>query len=359
MRRKRPGTVGTLTLTAVGDATRSTWEDVVATDPNALVSQTPTWLDCVCTVGGYEDATRAYRTPDGRTIVLPLARRRRLPPGARDESSMPFGWGTGGPISTGGRLSLGEVGAIATDIANRPNLVTTVKPSASVAGTWADAVPRDVVRTAHMTQTVDISAGFDDVWSNRFTSKVRSASRKAERRGVRVEVDDAGRLVPVFDSLYRRAVARWAEQQHEPRRLAEWRATRRDPPDKFRVVAERLDGACRVWVAWHAGEPVAAIMVLSYGAHSVYWRGAMDKDLAAGTGANELLHRLAVEHACEAGRRYYNMGDSAPGSSLARFKRTFGAEDWLYSSYRFERLPISTAEAVLRRQVKRVVGFRD
>ena len=55
----------------------------------------------------------------------------------------------------------------------------------------------------------------------------------------------------------------------------------------------------------------------------------------------------------------YHMGGSAPGSSLARFKRGFGALEQPHAGYRFERLPLTAMDAQLRRQLKRVLRFRD
>src|SRR5947209_386133 len=52
-------------LVAVGPAARHLWRDALPHDPDALVWQTPTWMDCVCESGRYEDATRAYATSDG------------------------------------------------------------------------------------------------------------------------------------------------------------------------------------------------------------------------------------------------------------------------------------------------------
>jgi lipid II:glycine glycyltransferase (peptidoglycan interpeptide bridge formation enzyme) len=210
-----------------------------------------------------------------------------------------------------------------------------------------------------MSQTLDLAGGFDHVWARRFSSNVRRACRRAERLGLAVEWDERGRLVDAFDALYRLSVSRWAADQHEPERLAQWRARRRDPRRKFALVAERLGPSCRIWLARRAGEPVAAIIVLRHGAHSSYWRGAMDSERARGSGVNELLHRLAIEHACAEGGRWYHMGDTAPGSSLARFKRGFGAVEQQHAGYRFERLPLTAADALARRQVKRVIGFRD
>jgi hypothetical protein len=353
------GAGGALTLAAVGPSAREVWEQALATDPNALVSQTPAWLDCVCASGRYEDATRTYRTADGRALVLPLARVRKLPAAATIESSLPFGWSSGGLVCSEGRLSPREAAAVVDDLLRRRPLRMTVTPSPATDDAWAAAARGRLVRTERMSQTLDLSKGFEHVWKHGFSGSVRRACRKAERVDLSVESDDTGRLIPVFDALYRKSVARWAEQQHEPAWLAQWRAKRRDPVSKFQLVAERLGAACRVWVSWHSGEPGAAIIVLAHRQHSTYWRGAMDKEVTARSGANEVLHRLAIEDAVVSGRRFYHMGESAPGSSLARFKRGFGAEEVHHAGYRFERLPLSATDEFVRRQVKRVLKFRD
>jgi hypothetical protein len=347
----------TLELTATGIKARAIWTQVLRHDQNALVWQTPAWMDCVCSSGPYQDVTRAYTTADGYHLVLPLARR-RFAPGADLLASMPFGWGTGGLVSSRGHLTAEDVTPVTADLMSQASLRIAVRPCPMTSAAWEGAVPSGVIRTSHMAQTVDLSGGFDAVWQ-RFASTVRSHTRKAERRGVTAERDDTGRLMPVFDALYRRSVDRWASQQHEPLWLARWRAQRRDPYDKFHGVARRLRRACHVWVAWRSGEPIAALVVLTHGQHTMMWRAAMDKDAAKGTGATELLQRLAIEEACATGHRFYHLGDSGPTSDLARHKRGYGASDVHYRGYRFERLPVTAADEFVRRQVKQLIGFRD
>ncbi|MCA1695587.1 MAG: hypothetical protein LC749_13140, partial [Actinobacteria bacterium] len=60
------------------------------------------------------------------------------------------------------------------------------------AETWASVVPSTIYSTARTAQVLDLRGGFSKVWSERFTSKVRSNARKAERRGVVVESDNTG-----------------------------------------------------------------------------------------------------------------------------------------------------------------------
>lgn len=344
-------------LTGIGADARRAWRDALAGDRDALVSQTPQWMDCVCASGAYADATRAYTTADGHQLVLPLARR-RLPGMPEVAFSMPFGWGTGGLVSSRGHASPQEVAAVLTEVVAQRALVFGVRPSPTTAGVWAASVPDSVVQTRHMTQSVDLAGGFDAVWS-RVAATVRSHCRKAERKGVTVERDDTGRLVAVFDALYRKSVERWAHQQHEPLWLARCRAGRRDPPEKFQTVARLLGSQCRVWVAWRDGAPLAALVILVHGQHSSMWRGAMDKEAARGTGATELLHRSAIAEACAEGHRYYHLGDSAPSSPLACTKQKLGASEVHYAGYRFERVPLTAVDRFLRGQVKRVIGFRE
>jgi hypothetical protein len=111
-------------------------------------------------------------------------------------------------------------------------------------------------------------------------------------------------------------------------------------------------------VAWLDGQPAAAIVVLK-GTNADDILGAMNKELAASTGANALLHRLAIEDACLSGCRYYHMGESGSSAPLARFKSGFGAKAYPYAEYRLERIPITTVDTHLRNIVKRLLGFKD
>src|SRR5947209_2742628 len=217
----------TVRLIGVGSQARSAWTDALAHDRDAVISQTPEWMDCVCATGAYEDATRAYIADDGNRLVLPLARRRLLR-GPLIAVSMPFGWGTGGLISSRGHVSCQDVAGVVQDMVSQRPLLVGIRPCPATSRTWAGGVPLRVQRTQHMAQSVPLGDDFEAVWS-RAAATVRSHCRKAERRGVTVERDDTGRLISVFDMLYRKSVERWAQQQHEPLWLARWRARRRDP----------------------------------------------------------------------------------------------------------------------------------
>jgi hypothetical protein len=326
------------------------WEEVLASAPGALPSQTPTWMRCVCTVGGYEDVTRLYQTSDGRRLVLPLARRSRLGGLGSMVASLPTGWGPGGLLGEKGVVHPEDVRMVFADLERDGLRRVSLRPDPAMAATWDVGSPEGIARQPLTAQTLSLEGGFDEVWRSRFRSNARNRVRRAQRAGVTVECDDTGRLVPVFQKLYAKSIDRWAHQEGLPLAVARFRARRREPASKLRTVAEALGTRCRIYAAFLDGRAAAAIVVV-YGATSAaYWRAAMDEELAGRTYANYLLHRTAIEDAAAAGCTAYNMGDSAPESQLALFKSRFGAIEHRYATYQIDRLGIGLVADRVRRR---------
>ncbi len=344
-------------LHVVSPAPREVWAAVLESDPHALVTQTPAWLDCVCSIGAYEDASCFYECRDGGKLVLPLARRRGLPRQLATLASLPASWGMGGFIASG-IIGQDHVAAVFADLVARSALRTSLRPNPLRAALWAAARPASAISVPRLAHVLDIRGGFSHVWKRRFTGAARTAVRKAERLGVVVERDTSGRLVPVFYDLFQRSLDRWALRQHEPRWLAHWRGRHRDPIRKFDAMARGVSSDCHLWVAWVGGQAAAAILVLQ-GVNAHYTRGAMDVEVAGPARANDLLHRMAIEEACDKGCSYYHMGETGSSRTLARFKERFGAQAYPYAEYHLERVPMLTTGTFLRQIVKRAIGFRD
>ncbi|MEY9847192.1 hypothetical protein ABH940_004284 [Streptacidiphilus sp. BW17] len=346
----------------ISPAPRELWWELVGRDRNALVTQTPTWLDCLCDAWPLEDASRYYRFASGAQLVVPMVRRRAWPGRLLTEESWP-GWGVGGAVVPDGAPDADEARLVFDDLASRPVLRVAVRfsPRGQLGGTsvWDAGVPDGFTSVERTTYLLDLTGGFEGIWAHRFHPSVRQGVRRAERAQVTFEVDRTGRFVPQFQQLYEESMVRWAEQQHEPLALARWRRRREDPPRLVASVAERFGADCAIWLASREGRPAAAIVVLRHGTHAKYWRGAMDRSLAAPVHANHMLQRLAIEDACAAGCHLYDMGDARPGSSLARFKESFGARPVFSPAYYRERLPLTAADRRLREAVKRLIGFKN
>ena len=347
-----------VSLEAEGSDTRLAWEELVRQNPDTPLSKTPQWSDCICGSDHFSDATLLFRGEDGRRLILPRVRKTGVGGLAGVFASPPRHWNLGadasGFLSEDGSASPHETSALIQEIRRHSGLRTRIVVGGDDARVWAVAAPDtmySIDRTAHV---LDLYGGFSTVWSKRFTSKVRSNSRKAERRGVVVESDDTGRLIPVFDRLYRLSVDRWAQERGQPVMLMRWLRQRQQPQHAFATVARMLGAQCTVWIAWRQGEPIAGIINLTRGSRVTYWRGAMDKERCCGTGANELLHRCAIEAACADERRSYDFGLSQTGD-LKKFKATFGTTEVPVHMYYFERIPTAAAEEKCYGAAKRTI----
>ena len=335
-------------------APRDAWNELIGADPHVLVSQTPRWTDIVCAMTGAQDVSRLYEFGDGSRLMLPLVRSARRPYAV--EASFPAAWGFGGLVGPEPRPE--QVRAVVRELQSRSVVRTRVRPNPLSGAVWNDVTPAGMRRVARRAHVLDLRDGFDAVWRHRFSKGARNGVRRAERMGVDVELDTTGRLGSVFHTLYERSVERWARRQHEPLQLARWRARRREPLEKFTELPRRLGSAGRLWVAWTDGRPAAAIFVLQ-DANAHYTRGAMDEELAGRTRANYLLQSIAIEDACRAGCRWYQMGESGLSRGLAQFKEALGGRPIDYPEFLLEQLPISRFDSGVRTVAKRVLRFRD
>ncbi len=339
---------------------RELWASLLRSDREAVVTQSLAWHDAVLAGERYQDISVLYEFPSGQQVVLPLTRPRRAPAWATTTASWPRGWSVGGPISRGGRIAPADAAAVLADLARRQTLATEIRLRPGVPGPWLSENRQFTIEENRLQcHVLDLRGGFATVWQDRFRGTARTAVRKAERSGLEVEVDRSGRLLPEFMALYELSIQRWATTQHEPVWLTRWRTTRLTQPKILASVARHFGTDCAVWVARSKGEPLAAIIVLSSGAYAKYWRGAMNKQLAGPVRANELLHRLAIEQACQHGHSYYDMGTARPSSPLAAFKEKLGAVPHVLYALRAERLPVDAVRGVSRDLVKKMIRFRD
>lgn len=345
-------------LKVTSPAPRGVWDSLIRSDSSAVVTQSLAWRDAVLDSGAYEDTSLLYEFGSGKAVVVPMVRPRWQPSWVSVAASWPRMWGVGGPIGPGGRISPAEAAAVLEDVARRQWLTAELRLSYLADPAWLGGTGRFRV-TREGCYVLDLAGGFDEVWRHRFRGTARTAVRKAERSSLEVEVDRSGRLLGVFYDLYEKSIRRWASMQHEPPWLTRWRTTRATPPSMLALVARHFGESCTTWVARSRGEDVAAIIVVRSGAHAKYWRGAMDKAGAAPVRANELLHRLAIEEACQDGCRFYEMGYAIPGSPLAAFKVKLGADLFYTHLLQAERLPVHALGRLPKKAVKKMIGFQD
>lgn len=309
------------------------WDELYAVDREALATQSRAWIRVATQVQAYRNASRLYEFDDGQALLLPLLRRRFA---FRDYANLPIEWGFGGALARK-PLEPHALGVVLKDLQRTRFARIFIRPNPATAHIWDRAAPERFVQVRDSAHILDLRGGFEEIWSERFTEKTRNQIRKAERSGLEVECDGSGALMPAFFNLYRQSALRWAKQSGRVASLRAALTLARNPLSKFLAMAEALGANCQTWLARRQGQPAAATIVLRSARHAQYIFGAMDKELAGPTNANDLLHRLAIEDACRSGLESYQMGSSGGSKSLSHFKSRFGAAEVAFATYRLER----------------------
>ncbi|GAA4796287.1 hypothetical protein GCM10023200_35440 [Actinomycetospora chlora] len=342
-------------------APRDVWAKAFAADPHAVATQSPQWADTLAARRGRVDASRLYELPDGRSLVLPLSGRQWA--GVRvAEESWPYGWVYGGALSTDGPVTEQDAAIVLADLARRPVARTSLVPMPMTGAAWtaaADGLGVPVQRTPYYSQSVELTGGFAEVSGKRYRRQAHRSLKKATAAGLDVREyvgAEAGPAVDVFADLYALSIDRWAQAMGRPLPVARLHARLQDRAGHLRSVVRSMGDMCRMWTAHRAGEPVSVLAVLDHGAHSFGWLAAMNAKLSNETAAGYLLESTAIEVACAAGREWFHMGESAPGSAIERFKNSFGAVPVHYEALAIERLPVSAADRTARRAAEAVMA---
>lgn len=327
-----------------------TWRRLLAADPMALPSQDPAVsLTAAAGVLAREESRR-YRFADGREALLPLVGQGIGP--LRRLASLPPAWGFGGLIADG-PLGVGHLAAVLGDLRTLPAARVQVRPNPLRGALWAEAAallgdgPPPVLQHGHA-HVIALHGG-----AGPSRSTLRMADR-ATRGGVTVRTARDDGAVDAFLALLRLSVTRWAQRDGEAVAVAHLRRAVRDPRRRLLALRDALGDGFAVVLAEQDGTPLSGAVVLQ-GRNAHYTRGAMDRDRVGNGGASHLLQVTTVERARAAGCESYHMGESAPGSGLARFKAGLGAVGISYPILRVERLPLTAVEAAARRTARRML----
>lgn len=341
-----------------GPVTRREWDEVAAGDPDAIVTQTPVWIDAMVATGRFVDASTRFDLADGRRFVLPLARRRGPSGLLLGSEGFATGWGIGGLVGAG--LDEQAIRSVLRHLGEGRDLRVQFRPNPVhgrlYASAGCDGIGRGL-RLPRRAHVIDLRGGRGAAW-NAFSKSARRCVRLGERAGVEVVHGNRSELLAEYQVLHERSLDRWAAERHEPAALARFRARRRDGSGKWATIARELGPSFTVWIARLNGEPLAAMLLLS-GPNAHETRAAVDRERSGTIAPSYLLTWLAIEQVVEAGAAWYHLGESGTSSTLSAYKERFGAVAHDYAEHRFERLPVTRVDTLARSAVKRMIGFKE
>jgi hypothetical protein len=333
------------------------WQAAYAADREAIPYQSPKLTQALCADGLYADASRCYETDDGRTLVLPLVRRRGLPGRLATAASLPM---VLGGLVADGPVSVADIRAVIGDLAALPFATLRIRPNPRQGALWSEAALRATLRIPRRAHVVSVSRPVEEIRSQLLSNSIRKAVDRAVRNGLEVVWDTTGSRLEVFEELHNRSVERWARRQHEPLSLSRWRMERATRAPTLAATARCMAGVWRMGVVEIGGRPAAAAVIfIEPGGNANGFRMAMDADLVGRSGAGYLVQVAALEEASRAGCRFFHLGESGQAAGLSEHKERMGGIPIAYEELVFERLPVARADRLLRSVVKRAIGFRD
>lgn len=308
-------------LTAADAVDPAAWDAILACDPNASFFHTPAWERALLAAYPYFRPAWFAATDAGGALIGALPCVESVRAGLVQRLSLPYGtYAT--PLAAGEnrnerdavRAALLEAwwrGAGGGRIV-RANLTTFVPPDGEAMPGW----PGAETSTTEITHLVDLSPGFDRLWSEVYRRDTRKNCQKAQDQGVTTARDPEG--IGEIETLYLEQAESWKD--HTP-----------FPPGFFAQLADAADDAVEAWVARHAERVVAAQVLVLFRDTAFSWATASRPE-ARQLRATTLLQRNLTEDLCRRGFRWLNMGGSRHSPGIEEFKRGLGGRPHAYAS---------------------------
>ena len=299
----------------VDDCSASTelWEEVAVACDYATFFHTPEWADIFSryTKGRIHPAPRKITFEDNVCAVIPLCRKQYLSGAFQIYLSSPVG-------TFGGWLSRDTVTPPHTrllidymlnldDVAWRENPYDPLLGALSIEGAVDD-----------FTQVVDLTQSPDAL--QKLASRAHAkAVRKALREGV--TVDEAHSLDDWEQHFraYELSLVRWKKAGTEKKHFKPYTW------ELFKIIFKNKSPHCKLWCARYKGLIAASVLCFYWNTHAVAWHGSALEEFF-GVRPNNLLYQHMIDHAREAGYRWFDCNTPGGLKGVVEFKDNLGTQ---------------------------------
>jgi lipid II:glycine glycyltransferase (peptidoglycan interpeptide bridge formation enzyme) len=170
---------------------------------------------------------------------------------------------------------------------------------------------------------IDLSPGFDMLRQG-FSRGQKSNLRQAQKKGLAIRRAETAQDISAYYDIYGETLKRWGEKTAAvyPRTL-------------FFNLFEQKDSHIQFYLAEKQGQVIAGIILLAWQKKLLYWHGCSREEFFRDY-PNNLLHAEAIKWACENSFSHYDMGASMDLEGVVSFKKSFGAEERAFASYRWK-----------------------
>jgi CelD/BcsL family acetyltransferase involved in cellulose biosynthesis len=173
-------------------------------------------------------------------------------------------------------------------------------------------------KTRMQAHVLDLSGGFDVVWTERFNKNIRKMVRQARKKGVTVSKFSKDADLEAYISLAEHTLKRRGNVTKEVALYS----------NCIRLMA--ASGNATGHLAWWEGRPVAGAIHLVGKDEAMNWLSASDSSYWH-VRPNNLVVCRVIEEMCKRGLKRYNFGSSPESAKeLIRYKESWGAKKHPY-----------------------------
>jgi hypothetical protein len=302
-----PSSVSAIRVRSVAPGDDPRWDEYVRPDPRAGAYHLGAWAEILKRTYGYRPSYLAAESGSGELAgVLPLVHGRGLM-GSR-LTSLPVAW-SAGPLGTSPAVESTLVRAaqqLALDRGARRLLIKSRLAE-------IDGLPPGVVRTPYEPAwelPLDAHDDLTALW--RSEKRLWRGLRKAEKSGLEVREGSSEADLRAFHALYLITMRKHRALPRPYRQLALTRAAL--GPEGFRL-----------WLVEHEGRTIAGGIFYVVGDRvELIYNASAEEHLSLRL--NHALYAHAVRWAQERGARVFDFGGAGETTSLADFKRQWGAQ---------------------------------
>ena len=291
-------------VAAIRHATDVEWDQAWMASPSATFFESRQWAELWSrySLGKVRPVPRLVEFSDGTEVVIPACVDEKVGGLVRILRMSPANT-YGGWLETSG-LTRGHARLLAEIINKSGNLTWLVNPFL-VASMDPDTLP---MPRGH-TLAIDLTGGYDACRA-RWSKGHRSAAIQARRRGVTIRLADSVDDWRRYFTVYQNSLRRWGP-----------RTTSRYSWALFHGMSSLAN--VRLWLAISNDQVVAGALCLYHPRQVAYWHGASMTDAFPLRSSNLLLD-VAIQHACELGACWFDLGPSGGHVGVEKFKRGFG-----------------------------------
>ena len=166
----------------------------------------------------------------------------------------------------------------------------------------------------YKTLVIPLDCTYDDIWKNRFRSKLRAEIRRAQKDGVVVKETKDEKLVEDYLRLSEESMKKWAKRSRLPISLV---------GDLIRNQNSKL------WIATIDGQMIAGVLILCSKTEMLYYQSVMDRKYSRYY-PTKYIFEFVMKYGIENNFRVLNLGSSGGKKSIEHFKISFNPDEVSY-----------------------------